>query len=572
MKRYIKNFAVFAAAALSALSACGKFDEMSKNPYALYDVPSESLVQPILYNAEYKILQRCYDLIPEMMQYTVNMGFETSATLIYDYDITENISSSLWNLYEEFGNAQYMLKLAREEDNPAMEGVALILRTWLMSVITDTYGNVPYFNAGLISQQGEGFSYRTTYDPQEEIYRDMFISLETANRRFIEAEEAVTGGLIDGDDFSRQCDYMYSGDVGKWRKFGNSLYLRLLVRSAMKIEEETGGNFMLNDELGEINVPGRISEIYDSFTGNGQYPVFGETADAARVGFSYSNSALFTPFYSTTSGVWNAEAACRTLVKTMMGDDFEDPRYYYYFHKYSNAKKDFSANPTLVALGVDDCAGAPTQLSRSDMSFFFNVAVSQSGNSSIGRYPRKSQSSWHTGDLKNADSYAIMNYSEVLFCFAEAAARGWLTMSGQKIKELYLDAVRASVLEWNKTLVPTSAELVDFISHLDGSYDPNNALEHIMTQKWVSTFWCGTEAWCDYRRTGYPLLKTNGEAAENDCVLPTRMRYPATEDFYNAEQYALALNGWLGGTNNMTTDLWWASTAESRSNRAKGRN
>ena len=168
MKAVIRILAV-SASVLSALTACSKFDDMSRNPYALYDVPSESFVQPILYNAEYKILQRCYDLIPEMMQYTVNMSFETSATLIYDYDITENISSSLWNLYEEYGNAQYMLKLAREEENPAMEGVALILRTWLMSVITDTYGNVPYFNAGLISQQGDGFSYRTSYDPQEDI-------------------------------------------------------------------------------------------------------------------------------------------------------------------------------------------------------------------------------------------------------------------------------------------------------------------------------------------------------------------------------------------------------------------
>ncbi len=571
MKIVIKILAV-SASVLSTLFACSKFDDMSKNPYVLYEVPSESFVQPILYNAEYKILQRCYDLIPEMMQYTVNMGFETSATLIYNYDITENISSSLWNLYEEYGNAQYMLKIAREEENPAMEGVALILRTWLMSVITDTYGNVPYFNAGLISQQGDVFSYKTAYDLQEEIYRDMFISLETANSRFVQAEKAVSDGLIDGDDFSEQCDYMYSGDVQRWRKFGNSLYLRLLMRSAMKIIEETGGNFTLNDELGEINVINRISEIYDSFSGNGQYPVFGEIADAARVKFSYSNSALFTPFYSMTSGVWNAEAACRTLVKTMMGDGFEDPRYFYYFHKYSNAKKDFSGNSTLVALGVDDCAGAPTQLSRSDMSFFFNVAVSQAGNSSIGRYPRKSQSSGHTGDLKNAESYAILNYSEVLFCFAEAAARGWLTMSGQKVKDLYLEAVRTSVLEWNKAIVSTSAEMSAFISHLDGNYDPNRALEYILTQKWVSTFWCGTEAWCDYRRTGYPLLKTNGEAAENDCVLPSRMRYPATEDFYNAEQYAQAVNGWLGGTNNMTTDVWWASTAESIEMRAKGRN
>lgn len=122
MKTVIIKILAVSAAVLSALSACSKFDDMSRNPYALYDVPSESFVQPILYNSEYKILQRCYDLIPELMQYSVNMSFETSATLIYNYDISENISSSLWSLYEEFGNAQYMLKLARGEDNPAWKG------------------------------------------------------------------------------------------------------------------------------------------------------------------------------------------------------------------------------------------------------------------------------------------------------------------------------------------------------------------------------------------------------------------------------------------------------------------
>ena len=67
------------------------------------------------------------------------------------------------------------------------------------------------------------------------------------------------------------------------------------------------------------------------------------------------------------------------------------------------------------------------------------------------------------------------------------------------------------------------------------------------------------------------VLKTNGEAADNNYILPTRLRYPADEKYRNPVTYQEALDNWLGGTNNMRTDVWWASTAESRNTRLRGR-
>jgi hypothetical protein len=96
-------------------------------------------------------------------------------------------------------------------------------------------------------------------------------------------------------------------------------------------------------------------------------------------------------------------------------------------------------------------------------------------------------------------------------------------------------------------------------------------LEKILTQKYVATFWVGIESWVDYRRTGYPLLKTNGSTAQNDGILPTRMRYPSTEAFQNATHYNNAVAGWLKGDDNMKVDMWWASTSESQSIRRLGR-
>ena len=93
--------------------------------------------------------------------------------------------------------------------------------------------------------------------------------------------------------------------------------------------------------------------------------------------------------------------------------------------------------------------------------------------------------------------------------------------------------------------------------------DGEEVLERIMTQKWISNFLVGIESWCDYRRTGYPEMPVKALAA-NDGILPTRLRYPADEEFRNRDNYFEAVNGWLGGTNNMTTNVWWADHTNKR--------
>ena len=496
----------YAAAAAILLTACSKFDDMNKNPYALYDAPAESFVQPILYNTEYTLVSRSYDLLSELMQYSVNYNTEVTSQMNYNYSITESVDASIWlGLYPQAGNAEYMLHQAEKEDNPAMKGVALILKTLVMSNIVDAYGNVPYFDALKIALQKDPLNYTTRYE----------------------------------------------GNVEKWRRFGNSLYLRLLMRAAMKVEEDGGVMDMSGTEHTDFSIVNKIAELYDCFnSGSGDYPLMRGRKDAAVVGFSKNNSALYTPFYAVTSGNWNSVIACETLVNEMYNakKGLADPRYYYYFTKP---------------------LGAPTQLFKSNLDAFLAKNVSAAGNSKVGRYPNGN--SGQIGNLKNADRYALMNYSELLFIFAEAGQRGWLNISYPVVKKIYLEAVTESALEWNTTESAGSEDMTKFIGILSDEIEADNALEKILTQKWVSMFWVGIESWCDYRRTGYPVLKTNGEAADNNYILPTRLRYPADEKYRNPVTYQESLDNWLGGTNNMRTDVWWASTAESRNTRLRGR-
>lgn len=519
---------------------CAGFDEMNQNKYVVYDAPAESYVQSILYKTEYTIMRKSYDLLSNIMQHGVSTNIHNNAMIHYNYDIDETSSAMLWSLYAQKGNAESMLAAAEKGDNPALVGVALILRTFIMQVITDTYGDVPYFQAGLMPQQGTQHVYSIPYDSQKDIYVDMFRSLEKANAAFLDPE---------AKNFRASLDYTYDGDVKKWRRFGNALYLRLLMRVSLKVLEESNGRLDLGEEYGTLHVTNRIADLYNSFIADGGvYPMINSVGDRAKAKFSKTDSYLYTPFYSTTSGIWNAQAACATLLEKMVvkGDDnkeiMRDPRVNYYYTGMS---------------------GAPVQLSNVDMQQFFE-------SNGVNRFAAGGD----YGDLQNGEWYPLLNYSEVLFNFAEAACRGWISVGDKQMKQLYLDACEASMKEWNPNdVVPAKpgTTRAQYVTYLSDVFDYDKALEEILTQKWVASFWCGVEAWADYRRTGYPVLKTNGPAAENNGVLCTRMRYPATEAYQNGEAYRKSVNGWLKGDDNMLTDVWWADTEESKNIRRKGR-
>ncbi|MBE6250831.1 MAG: SusD/RagB family nutrient-binding outer membrane lipoprotein [Bacteroidales bacterium] len=518
------------------LTACSGFDDMNKNPYVMYDSEAQAQVQTIVYNTEYGLVGSAQALVGELMQYTVNTDTEITANMAYNYSISESATVRIWQrLYVQAGNAEYMLAKAREEGNPTMIGVALALRAFIYTNIADTYGNVPYYDACNLVFQKDNLTYVTTYDDMESIYKDIFLTLEQANESF-----NVEGAT----DFDPICDYMYDGSKDKWQRFSNTLYLRLLMRVALKVEEQYGGVLPLNDEV-SLDVKAKIAELWECFNGRADsYPMMRNASDAAVVEFSTTDAALVTPFYTTTQGTWTAQKICRTLMEKLYDKTkgLEDPRWRY----YSTRNK-----------------GCPPQYEKTALD------VWMSENTGIGRLPYGAADAKY--NIQNCDHYAMLNYSEVLFIFAEAAVREYITLSFPDIRQLYLDAIAASVMEWNKEISAGSDQMKDFLAIHENEIKVDNSLEKIMEQKWISMFFVGIESWCDYRRTGYPVLVTNGPAAENFEILPTRMRYPADEAYRNMESFAAAVNGWLGGENNMTTEVWWAETKVSVNKRKEGR-
>ncbi len=574
------KYIILTVAALAALS-CNKFEKLSQNPYALESGQgkAESFVQPMLYKTEYNLASVFRSTTAHLMQYAITTSSDVTSRIVANYNIPEGTSDDVWSgLYIQFGNARKMYETAVREESKSMQAVALVMESLLISLISDTYGDVPFEDAGQIILTGaEPDKYTTGYDSQKDIYRSVIIMLEEANALFAESEDL---------QFSPICDRTYAGDLDKWRRFGNALYAKALNRIAMKVIEEDEGILELDDKWGAISVTAKLSELYGCFvSGAGTYPTMRDRSDGALAFFDYDDEYAHTPFYSITSGIWNSVAACDVLMRRMLDTtekvDSDGITYYTYL---SPEKGGHPVDPRW------DCyyrktGAAPTQMLSEAQKRFFDSDEHKSaaGNSLVGRMTNGEVASGITGkifDVKNPSHYAIMNFSELCFIFAEAGARGYIADASSygAYQGLLKRGVTENILEWRSDLDSESPEVIDYVNYvLNGeqfsgsSFNSGNALEAILTEKWISTFFVGIESWCDYRRTGYPLLKTNGPAAENKCILPTRLRYPADERYRNVVTYQEALDRWLGGTNNIQTDVWWASTAESQANRLKGR-
>ena len=170
--------------------------------------------------------------------------------------------------------------------------------------------------------------------------------------------------------------------------------------------------------------------MYACYISNtGSYPMMRSIEDDAKVGFSQYNATLNTPFYSTTSGIWNGVAACQTLARRMLDTtesvDADGVTYY----AYKSVEKGGHVPDPRWDCYYRKVLGAPTQLLHNDIAKFMKTHISSAGNSLVGRMPNGDATSAISGlvfDVKNRSYYNLFNYSEQLFLFAEAGARGYI--------------------------------------------------------------------------------------------------------------------------------------------------
>jgi hypothetical protein len=147
-----------------------------------------------------------------------------------NYEVSVGFYTNNWKGFFNDGQVNYQRIIALagpggKFENANYEGVALVMRAWVFSLLTDVYGPIPYTDA--LKGTAESPNYSPVYDPVETVYAGLLKDLKTANEKL-----SVTGTAIAGD-------IVYGGDILKWKKFANSLRLKLANRQAVKKSAES---------------------------------------------------------------------------------------------------------------------------------------------------------------------------------------------------------------------------------------------------------------------------------------------------------------------------------------------
>lgn len=394
------------------------------------------------------------------------------------YIFSSNSFQGLWsNLYSgSIINLDKVIELAGQQDNSNYKGVAMIFRSWVYCLLTDAFGAIPYSEAMQVEKNPT-----PKYDTQKEVYEGLLNDLKTAET------------LLDPDGKPVEGDIIYNGDIQLWKKFANSLRLRIALRIADREPEKakavinnmenTGSNYInSNSEMAELNYldPPNQNPLAELFL----------TRDDYRIS--------------------------KSIVDKLF--QLNDPRLPVYA-----APTEDSTPQTYI--------GIPNGLLVGDAS-----ALGFSKTSRPGKY-----------FLDPHAPAVIMSYAEVLFDRAEAAARGF---TKEDPDALYKQAITASLKQYNID----QAAINDYLSQPSVKYDPQNFKRSIGVQKWIALFGQGLEAFAEWRRLDYPQLKPAVAGVLNG-KMPVRFIYPGTEQSLNRKNYKQAVA--RQGPDLLTTRLWF---------------
>ena len=483
------------------LSSCKKnFQEINTDPNGTpYALPQQLLAPALVSTLGYNML-RNRNFNNELMQVTVDANDAEGRVFRYDYRAAW--SDNLYNgWYSELTNFKDIYKRASDPltYNRSYMGISLICQSWIYSLLTDTYGDVPYFHSNMAKDSS---IYEPAFDKQKDIYLDIFRKLDTANTL-----------LSTGTAIVASSDPVYGGNVARWRKFGNSLYLRLLLRLSGKAEVAA-------------DCIARIKEMVD--TKASSYPVIVSNDESAILRWT-GVGPFVSPFLSVREQDFRAPGLASFFIDHLAA--WNDPRIDIPTYGTNNINRWGIAPYSGQYLGIPS-GYAPGENPVKKSYFYSNTSTS-----SLMTEPM-------TG--------MMMNYAEMQLIKAEAALKGWTNGNAEA---LYDTAAANSIRLW---IPQWPVPITTFLAAADIDWDPNatpdQKMELIHLQKYYALFLTDMQQWFEYRRTGHPALP-KGAGLKNNGVMPARMSYPVYIQSTNPTNYKLAVAG--QGPDVISTQVWW---------------
>ncbi len=469
------------------------------------------------------------------------------------HTLDNNEMSRIWTSFytqslKNIIDAQY--RTAEDAEKVNINSVLRIYRVYLMSIITDTYGDAPFSEAGLGFLEGK---FNPKYDKQEDIYNAFFLELEDAVNKIDPTKDKVTGDLI------------YAGDVTKWQQLANSLRLRFAMR------------------ISNVNPTKAQTEFENALVANGGV-ITDASSDALikymTIAFSFGQEAYSDYRGNSLSQLLfgndpanNPSYLCSTFFNQLRQSG--DPRTFkisrcYYDGLMSATSPDNRVDITqeMIEKGIAFSPRDPGAYSWEpwptgyDSDICAELAVN---NPSVtATMAREVEPKLANNFLKSDNPGVVMTSAEVKFLMAEATVKKW-NVGSVSAEDLYKQGVRAAMDFLTDNYGCTATTDAEFDAFIQGrgtfGHTDNQKLEAINTQAWILHFTNPAECWANVRRSGYPKLKSPaeygfGQYLTGGTEIPVRLCYPVLESSYNKKSYNEAIER-MGGTDNWHSLLWW---------------
>ena len=395
--------------------------------------------------------------------------------------------------------------------------IARIMRALIFERITYLSGDVPYSQAGL------GYYdkiYFPVYDKQQAIYTDLLKEVSEAI-----AALNPNGDIATGDQY-------YKGDVAEWKKFGNTLLLRIAMRLS-KVDPATAktyatmavGNtmtansddaFLLGDLTGGRTTQNRNSQI---LLGDGGQEAYYTKWSQSFINYLKSNNDPRLSKIAVTQLYTNPSSTVQSTT-------------------YDSNAADQKGMPN-----GKDLSGIPGQTIGTDPSYTSFPDYSSPNPALITR----------TGPT------FVLTYGESELLLADAAVR--FGIAGDPGAH-YTNGVTAAMTylgEYSPTIAVAPGDVTTYLTA--HPYNATDGLEMINDQYWAltNTMLDFYESWSNWRRSGYPVLvPVNYPGNNTGGTIPRRFPYPLTEAGSNTVNYNTAHNAVPGG-DLLTSRVWWDS-------------
>lgn len=457
----------------------------------------------------------------------------------------------MWTSYYPKAIREVVDGITRSANDPNkvnINSALRIYRAYLLSTMTDIYGDCPASEAGL-GYLNEKFNPK--YDTQEEIYYMLFEELNDAVSKMDASADRLTGDVI------------FGGDVNKWKKFANSLRLRYAMRISNVAPDMARQEFeaAVNDPAGVMSSSADdalIKYMDVSFS-------FGQESYS-----DYRGNALSQLLFGNDPAN-NPSYICSTFYNQLKNSN--DPRLYricrfYYDGLMSATKTDGRIDLTneILSNNVKIEPVDPGQFSWDNWpaGYTSDILTELSKtrpevNPAMAREVRpKLASNFLKGDCPGV----VMTFAEVNFLMAEAALNGW-SVPGT-VESYYKAGVRAAMdfLSDNYKIEKISDSDYDaFIAANPIGYTAEQKRNAINTQAWIHHFTNPNECWANARRSGFPRLKSPeaygyGSFLTGGAEIPVRLCYPVLESSYNKASYKEAIDR-MGGVSSWEIPVWW---------------